>query len=455
MYAANDLFIVLQLRNRGDNLSIRREIWKLSYPVMIVITLHTLFGIVDLMFISYLGKAQTAGAVLASSLLEVIFVLSSLISAGTMAIASRSIGAENREEYEDVSKQSIIFSIYLGLLVYFIVSVFKYKLLGIFNGTEQSIFYALEYLDIVFITVPINFITAVLIAILHAKGDTKKPMIVLVVANAMNIILDWLFIMVFDWGVKGAAAATLLGIVFSLIYLSHAVLKALNMKLVHFFTKSRLTSAMLQRITRVGIYSVLYGITRPFTGMLMYRIAAKSGDGAVAAFGIGGRWFSLIFIILGGLETAISILVGQSLGSKNMGKIMLLVKEGLRIALISLLMLGIPYVLFAKQLMYAFIHDQEVIEFGVRYLRIVYIGLLFIPFTMVFNAVFKGAGDTAPPMIGALIANWAVKIPLAYLLSVLGMNADGVWTAIAISIAAEAFVVWLLYRRGKWKNKVV
>jgi putative MATE family efflux protein len=271
----------------------------------------------------------------------------------------------------------------------------------------------------------------------------------------MNIILDWLFIMVFDWGVKGAAGATLLGIVFSLVYLTIAVLKALNINIFHLFSKVRLTAAMLRRITKVGFYSVLYSITRPFTGMLMFQIAAKSGDGAVAAFGIGGRWFSLIFIILGGLETAISIMVGQSMGSKDMDKINHLVREGLKIAAMSLLVLGIPYVLFSKYLMQVFIQDQLVIEFGVRYLRIVFIGLLFIPLTTVFNAVFKGAGDTAPPMAGALIANWAVKIPLAYLLSILGMNSDGVWTAIAISIAAEAFVVWMLFKRGKWKEKVV
>jgi putative MATE family efflux protein len=422
---------------------------------MIVITLHTLFGIIDLKFISYLGTAQTAGTVLASSLLEVVFVLSSLISAGTMAIASRSIGAGNVEEYEDVSKQSILFSILLGALIFTVILVFKHELLGIFNGTEEAIFYALEYVNIVFITVPINIISAVLIAILHAKGDTKNPMIALVAANGMNIVLDWLFIIVFDWGVAGAASATLLGIAFSLVYLTYAVLKALKINLVHLFSKVKLTTVMLRRIAKVGFYSVLYSITRPFTGMMMFQIAARSGDSAIAAFGIGGRWFSLMFIIIGALETAISIMVGQSMGSKNMDRIGLLVKEGLRIAMISVLALGIPYVLFAKFLMQIFIQDQEVIEFGIRYLRIVFVGLLFIPFTTVFNAVFKGAGDTAPPMTGALIANWAVKIPLAYLLSVLGLNSDGVWTAIAISVAAEALVVWLLFKRGKWKEKVV
>jgi putative MATE family efflux protein len=372
-----------------------------------------------------------------------------------MAIAARSIGAENTEEYEDVSKQSIIFSIFLGLLVYSIAIIFKYQLLGIFNGTEEAITYAVQYLDIVFITIPLNFITAVLISILHAKGDTKNPMVALVSANVMNIVLDWLFIMVLNWGVQGAAGATLLGIVFSLVYLMVAVLKALNTNLLHLFSKAKLTLRMLFRIVKVGIFSVLYGITRPFTGMLMFQIAARSGDSAVAAFGIGGRWFSLIFIILGGLEAAISILVGQSMGNKNMDKIRHLVKEGLKVALVSVIVLGIPYVFFSRILMQIFTQDQEVIEYGIRYLRIVYIGLLFVTFTTVFNAVFKGAGDTAPPMAGAFIANWVVKIPLAYLLSSMGMNSDGVWTAIAVSVMAEALVVWILFRRGRWKNKVV
>lgn len=436
-------------------MSIRSEIWKLSFPVMIVITLHTLFGIVDLKFISYLGTVPTAGAVLATSLLEVVLVMSSLISAGTMAIASRSIGAENKEEYVEVSKQSIIFSMIFGLLVYTLVILFKYPLLAIFNGTQEAISYAVEYLNIVFITIPVNFVTAVLVSILQARGDTKNPMIALVVANGLNILLDWLFIMVFNWGVQGAAAATLLGILFSLFYLMTVVLKVLHTDLFHLFSHVKLTMRMLKRVFRVGVFAVLYGITRPFTGMLMYKIAAESGDSAVAAFGIGGRWFSLIFIILGGLEAAISILAGQSMGSKNMEKINHLIKEGLRVALISLVIFAVPYLLFSKQLMSSFTQDQQVIEFGIRYLRIVYVGLMFVPFTTILNAVFKGAGDTMPPMLGALIANWVVKLPLAYTLSRMGLNSDGVWTAISVSILAEACIAWLLFRRGRWKTKVV
>lgn len=436
-------------------MNIRREIWKLSYPVMIVITLHTFFGIVDLKFISYLGTVPTAGAILATSLLEVVMVMSGLISAGTMAIASRSIGAGNKEEYVDVSKQSIVFSIILGLIAYAGAVLFKQQLLGIFSSTEESIGYALEYLNVAFITVPINFVTAVLVSVLHAKGDTKKPMIALVVANVMNIILDWAFIIVLGWGVKGAAIATLLGVVFSLFYLLATAFRALDTNIIYIFSRARLTAQMLKRITKIGVFSVAYGITRPFTGMLMYKIAAESGESAIAAFGMGGRWFSLVFIVLGGLEAAISILVGQSLGSKDLEKINHLIKEGLKVALLSLAAFAIPYLLFSKQLMMSFTTDQQVVHFGIRYLRIVFIGIMFVPFTTVYNAVFKGAGDTMPPMLGALIANWVVKIPVAYILSRAGMNSDGVWIAISVSIIAEVAVVYTLFRRGKWKTKKV
>lgn len=436
-------------------MSIRKEIWKLSYPVMIVITLNTLFGMVDLKFISYLGTVPTAGTALATSLLEVVMVMSSMISAGTMAIAARSVGAGNSEEYADVAKQSILFSIAFGLVVYLLANVFKMQLLGIFNSTEESIAYALQYLNIVFITVPISFVTAVLTSILHAKGDTKNPMVALAIANALNILLDWLFIMVFHWGVRGAAAATLLGVVLTLFYLMATVMKALQTNIFHLFSKISLTMQMLKRVIKVGIFSVLYGITRPFTGMLMFRIAAESGVAAVAAFSIGGRWFSLIFIILGGLEAAIAILVGQSLGSKNMEKLKHLIREGLTVGLFSIVVFAVLYLIFPEQLMRIFTKDQQVVAFGMRYLRIVFLGLMFVPFTSVFNAAFRGAGDTMPPMIGALTANWVVKIPLAYLLSRMGMQSDGVWAAIAVSVAAEASVTWLFFKRGNWKSKVV
>lgn len=436
-----------------------KEIWKLAWPVMLVSSLNTLFSIVDLKFISMLGTQETAGAVLATSVYGVIMVLSGFISAGTLAIASRSIGAGRNDEFVDVSRQSIAYALFFGIGAYILALLLKTPLLNIFGVTEDVYAYTVQYLNIIYLTIPVNFIMMVLVSILHAKGDTKTPMMAFVSANAINLVMDPILIFgvggYLKFGITGAALATLFGQIFSTIFLLNYVLKMLNYSLADYIKSMSLKTGMLKRIIRIGSYSVLYGITRPFTGLLMYKIAAESGEEAIAAFGIGGRMFSILLIFLSGLEVAISILVGQSLGSRDMDRISLLIKEGIKVAFINIAVLAVPYAILSKYLMLAFSKDPIVIDMGVRYLRIVYVGLVFLALTTVFNAVFKGAGENRPPMIGAMVANWLVKIPLAYWLGRSYLKSDGVWVAIAISVAAEALVAWYYFRQGKWKTKEV
>ncbi len=436
-------------------MSIRKDIWKLAWPVMMVSTLHTLFGIVDLLFISWLGTSQNAGAGISASILSVIFVMPVLISSGTTAIVARAVGADNEQEFLDASKQSIVYAGLFGITVFAAAQLLKNTLIGIFGVTPEVFMHAKSYIDIIFISIPINFITVVLVAILHAKGDTKTPMWFLGISNLINIVLDWVFIMLLGYGISGAAMATVVGEVFAVIALSIKVLKLLRLNLPQFIRGMHVSRSMLYRTIRIGGYAVLYGITRPFTGMLMYKAAAEKGMAAIAAFNTGGRLFSILFIFLGGLEVAISIMVGQGLGSKDVDRIDKLIKEGIKVALICLVILAIPYVVFSRYMTMIFLPDPEVLAIGARYLRIVYVGLIFLVFLTVFNAVLKGAGDTKPSMLGALVGNWLVKIPLAYVLSRTTLGTDGIWIAIAASVFAETMVVWYYFRKGNWRSREV
>jgi len=278
-------------------------------------------------------------------------------------------------------------------------------------------------------------------------------------ANVINIVMDRILIFGinghFAFGIKGAAAATLLGQTVAMVVLLVLVLRTLEIDLRSYMKDIRLDPLMLKRILRVGGFSVAYGITRPFTGLLMYKAAAQSGTEAIAAFKVGGMLLSLLFILIGGLEVAISIMVGQNLGKKDLDKIDKLMKTGMKLAFASIAVLAIPYFILPRLLMMIFSRDAAVIEIGIRYLRIVYLGLLSLTFTTVFNAAFRGAGDNFPPMVGALVANWLVKIPVAYYLVAKGFGSNGVWFAIAVSIAVEAAIAAVFFARGSWKTKKV
>jgi len=197
-------------------------------------------------------------------------------------------------------------------------------------------------------------------------------------------------------------------------------------------------------------------VTRPITGLIMYRVVLEQGINAGAAFGIGGRLFNFVFIFLAGLGTAMSVLVGQNLGKKDIKSAEDVVKQGLKLAIFNKIVFAIPFFIFPKYLMGAFIDDPEVIQVGVEYLRICYLGILFVIFPNVMGAAFMGAGDTFPPMVASIVGNWIVKIPFAYLLTrTFPMGATGVWIAISLSVVVEALIILGWFAKGKWKEKQI
>jgi Na+-driven multidrug efflux pump len=103
-----------------------------------------------------------------------------------------------------------------------------------------------------------------------------------------------------------------------------------------------------------------------------------------------------------------------------------------------------------------FLRDAVVVSIGVQYLRIVYMGLVFVIFPTIYGGVFQGAGDTFPPMVSSLAANVPVKLAAAYYFSkYLNLGINGVWAAIALSVAVEALIISIYYKKSKWKEKVI
>jgi len=311
------------------------------------------------------------------------------------------------------------------------------------------------------IGVPFTFFNLTGRAILQAKGDTKTPMIVFVFMNVINIILDPVLIYGLAFfpklGFKGAALATTISNIFAFLFMINIIFRKVFKRDFNLLKESfKINIEVIWKIVKIGFFSAIQAIARPITGLAMFIIAAWEGTEALAAFTVGGKMFSLVFIFLTGLNMAISVLVGQNIGKRDIGAAEGIISDGLKLAAINMIVFAIPYFIFAKYLMLLFTQDMVVVDIGVSYLRITYIGILFVIFPMVYGGAFIGAGDTAPPMIASLAANWLFKLPFAILFSRnLGLGANGVWTAISISVIVEALITIFWFRKGSWKYKEV
>lgn len=440
-----------------------KKIMILSWPVMVGMILQSLLGTVDLKFISMIGKGKSAveqaAASLGSSAFWVVFVFSALISSGAVALVARSYGENDQKAIKKFSGVSVVLATIFGSIVGIICYLNTEWIIKImYNPDIKVLKLTKEYLEIIFLGTVFVFLNFTIRTILQALGDTKTPLYIFGLGNIINIILDPILIFKLNYGIRGAAIATVISNIVIFLIITYVLInKAYENSLKDFLIYLKFEVNTSIRILRIGFWACLQQVARPITGMLMFRLVNEVGKAeATAAFGAGGQLFNYTFIFLSGLSVAISVMVGQSFGRKDIDRTETLISDGLKLALINMIVFMIPYFLFPKYIIMFFTKNPEVLKIGVQYLRIVYVGIVFVIFSTVYGGVFQGAGDTFPPMLSSIIANVVVKLPLAYILSIIfHMGTNGIWIAIALSVIIESAIITLHFKKGSWKNKVV
>lgn len=436
-----------------------KKIFQLAWPVMIGMILQSLLGTVDMMFIALLGTEPLASASIANSVTSVVFVFSTLVSAGTIALVSRSYGEEDMDSVRKFSGEAFLISMIIGGVLSIICYIYTVPIIKLmFNPDPVVINYAKDYLSVMFLGTVFVFLNSAVRTIMQALGDTKTPLYIFGLSNIINAILTPLFMFPFKMGIAGAAWGSVLSMVFSLTVITFILTKRIfNANFMSFLRAMKLEFSNTIRILKIGSWACIQQIARPVTGMLMVRLVYEvGGNSASAAFGSGGQLFNYTFIFLVGLSTAIAIMVGQSLGRKDIHGCDNIIKEGLKLAVFNMVLFAIPYFIFPEAIMKIFSREYEVIKVGAEYLRIVYLGVIFVIFPTIYGGVFQGAGDTFPPMISSLVANVVLKLPIAYILAkTLNMGTRGVWIAVALSVVIEAAIIIFYFRKGKWKEKVI
>lgn len=436
-----------------------KQIFKLSWPVMLAMILQSMLGTVDLYFISKLGTSQSAAASLSNSASGIIFVISTLVSAGTIALVARSFGEGDIDAVRKFSGQSLMLSVIVGVILSFICYLNTENIIKLlFNPQPQELLYAKQYLLIIFPATILVFLNSALRTIFQAYGDTKTPLYIFGISNIINAFFCFLFMNVLHFGIRGSAFASVIAMVYSFITINVLLIKRIySSNIKSFISSLKLVKNDSIRILKIGGWACLQQLARPITGALMFEIVYQVGgkEGA-AAFGIGGQLFNYTFIFLTGLSTAIAIMVGQSLGRGDTHGCDKIIKEGMKIAFINIMVFSIFYVIFPFELMKLFINNPLVIKDGVEYLRIVFVGIIFIAPTTIYGGVFQGAGDTFPPMIASMVANVILKLPLAYLLAkVFNLGTSGVWISISLSVLIESLIIFIYYRRDKWRERKI
>jgi putative MATE family efflux protein len=449
----------------------------IGWPVSLGLALSTLLGIVDLGFVSTLGKSAVAGVGLVGTIYWLLTILPDLFGAGVLAAVARAIGRNNRGEAGSALRTGLHGAWVLSLIIAALGFFLAPTIVGLFDVEPVVFDIGVSFFRITLLSFPFLATTFIANSALYGAGYTYIPLIVMGGANVVNIALNPCLILGLGpfprLGTDGSALATFISTFLAataiLIYLQsrHSPMQPFGKN------RGRGGEPWLGRLMKVGGNAAAQSLMRPLTATFMYRIVAAFGTTALASFAIGVRCLNFTFIFTMGLNTATSSLVGQALGRSDLDEAHQVSKLAIKSTLLMQFCLSLIYFFGAGLIISIFntTGDMGVAAAGTDYLQKVAIGMLLGFMTFPIGAVFRGAGDTAPPMWSALVANWPIKLGLAYILSgllfsdfpwieqnlgcAINWGINGIWWAIAASLVTEGWVLWLFFQRGKWQHKKI
>ncbi|MDP2939202.1 MAG: MATE family efflux transporter [Candidatus Omnitrophota bacterium] len=435
---------------------ILKNIVYLAFPLMVSFALNTTQSLIDMFWVGRLGSEAIAAVAMSGTIIMVVVTLFFGISTGTVSLISQNFGAGNLKEVENVAMQSLIVSIIVSLIITIIGFVLSEGLLSLIGASQEVILIGTPYLKIIFLGSATMFLLFIGNAILQGVGDTFIPMVLIILANLLNIILDPIFI--FGIGVprmntNGAAWATVISqaisclIIFYLFFNGHSK--------VHIRIKEfKIDFKIIWQIFKIGVPSSLQMFFRSVMGLAMVGLVASFGTYAVAAYGIGMRLQMVTLMPAFALGAAAATLLGQNLGAGKISR----AKDSALIAtfldLIIMLLVGLLFFIFSHEMISFFDKTKTVVAIGSEYLRITAIFYSFIAFGVVLNRALGGAGDTFVPMLITFVSLWLIQIPLAIILaknSFFGLK--GIWWSISIASVINGVLTLLWFIIGKWQKR--
>ena len=403
-----------------------------SLPILIGNLFQQVYNISDTIIVgNFLGKESLA-AVGSSYQINVLIIAVSIgISLGTSILISQCFGAKNMENLRNTAKTGFIFSIILSLIIALSGFLFSEKILILINVPKDLLPTANTYLKIIFIGVIPTFAYNSLTNILKGVGDSKTPMYILIIAVILNIILDIFFVATMNYGVAGAAVATVISQFVSFFL----CLFYIKQKFPDLIFQKKLTDFdfnILKEILIIGMPAMLQQVLISIGFIVIQILVNGFGTDCIAAFIAASRIDSFAELPSVNLGQAMITFTAQNYGAGKMNRIVKGGRNALILGIAFSVITSIIICLFPTFFISAFNRNPEVIFIGNQYLRTVSAFYLIFCMMQILNGILLGYGKSLIPLIASITSFCMFQVPMAVLLSKTALGYNGIWIAAPI-----------------------
>ena len=436
-----------------ENRKLIKNIFQITLPAVFDLLAQTLIMALDMKMVSSLGPSAISSVGVGTAGMYALIPALIAVATGTTALLSRAYGADNKLDGKKAFAQSFFIAVPLGIILTIIFLLFSEQIINLVgNAKDMNLSDAILYQNMTVIGFPFLGVSIATFYAFRAMGENKIPMIGNTLALVLKIILNFLLVYLFKWGIFGAALSTTLTRLFSAIFSIYLVfwskknwisLELKDLKFDYFTSK---------RILKVGIPAAVEQLGLRI-GMLIFEMMVISlGNLSYAAHKIALTAESISFNLGFAFSFAASALVGQELGKGSSQKAL---KDGYICTIIAMIVMstfGLLFFIMPQFLISLFTNDKDVIELSTMALKIVSICQPFSGASMVLAGALRGAGDTKSVLLITYLGIFLVRIPITYLfLDVLNFGLAGAWIVMTIDLVIRSSLAFYIFRRGKWK----
>lgn len=463
-YTITSIFSFIKQAIKGvqldyTSITIRKAVFMLAVPMILEMSMESVFAVVDLFFVGHLPNSQHTlqTVALTESVLTIVYSLAIGISMAATAVVARRIGEKNVDGAAKSGVQAIWLAVILTAVISITGFIFSDDILRAMGAEPTTIAIGTTYIHIMMGGSLVIMMLFLVNGIFRGAGDASMAMKSLWIANICNIILCPLLIKglgpIPAFGLTGAAIATTTGRGIGVCYQLYHLFKGKGIVKIH-ARHLPINWPIIKSLVSIASPGTLQFIIGSCSWILLARLVAETGHSAASAgYQTALRIFIFFLLPAWGLSNAASTLVGQNLGAKQPQRAVDSVIATAKYSAIFMVFVCVVFIFGAEPIISIFTNQPDVKAIAIKALRIIGTANIFYGVGMVMSNAFNGAGDTWTPTWINLFGFWIFQVPLAYLLAkYFELGPTGVFIAIPISETFITVTAYILFRKGKWKT---
>ena len=419
---------------------ILRQLFMLAMPIMATSFIQMAYSLTDMAWVGRLGSEAIAAVGSVGLLTWMTTSLALLNKVGSEVSVGQAIGMKDETAARSFATHNLTLSLIVSVAWAFILFTFAPLIIRFYELEPHIAANAINYLRIVSTAFPFVFMSAAFTGIFNAGGRSKIPFTINGIGLVANMILDPLFIFVFDWKTDGAALATWLAqaCVFGLFVYQ---LKFKKILWEDFRFLGKLKSIYTKKIIKIGLPVATLNTLFAFVNMFLGRTASTVGGHiGLMAMTTSGQIEAITWNTSQGFSTALSAFVAQNYAARKISRVMKALKSTLYMTLVFGTLCSLLFIFYGNNVFAIFVPEKEAYEAGGLALRIDGYSQLFMMLEIVIQGVFYGMGRTIPPAIISISCNY-LRIPMAMLFVSFGWGLPGIWWTICITSIIKGIII--------------